>query len=137
MLLEQLSTYVRVKVLFFASCKVEVYELESCVRGHHVYGRVWRATVDEQSECKPEPRNQDLYAVAVLKNDAVVGHVPRKISAACTMFIRKRGTINCVVKGRRRYSSDLPQGGLEIPCVYRMARQFQTGVKNRDRWSVN
>ena len=27
---------------------MEVYELESCVRGHHVYGRVWRATVDEQ-----------------------------------------------------------------------------------------
>ena len=27
---------------------MEVYELESCVRGHHVYGRVWRAIVDEQ-----------------------------------------------------------------------------------------
>ena len=27
---------------------MEVYELESCVRGHHVYGHVWRATVDEQ-----------------------------------------------------------------------------------------
>ena len=27
---------------------MEVYELESCVRGHHVYERVWRATVDEQ-----------------------------------------------------------------------------------------
>ena len=27
---------------------MEVYELESCVRGHHIYGRVWRATVDEQ-----------------------------------------------------------------------------------------
>ena len=27
---------------------MEAYELESCVRGHHVYGRVWRATVDEQ-----------------------------------------------------------------------------------------
>ena len=102
------------------------------MRGHHVYGRVWRATVDEQLECKPEPRNQDLYAVAVFKNDVVVGHVPRKISAACTLFIRKRGTINCVVKGRRRYSSDLPQGGLEISCVYRMARQFQTGVKNKE-----
>ena len=81
MSLEQLSTYVRVKVSFFASCKVEVYELESCVRGHHVYGRVWRATVDKQLEFKPEPRNQeDPYAVAMLKNDVVVGHVPRKIS---------------------------------------------------------
>ena len=31
---------------------MEVYELESCVRGHHVYRRIWRATVDEQLECK-------------------------------------------------------------------------------------
>ena len=27
---------------------MEMCELESCVRGLHVYGRVWRATVDEQ-----------------------------------------------------------------------------------------
>ena len=27
---------------------MEVYDLESNVRCHHVYGRVWRATVDEQ-----------------------------------------------------------------------------------------
>ena len=26
------------------------------------------------------------------------------------------GTICCLVTGRRRFSSDLPQGGLEIPC---------------------
>ena len=25
--------------------------------------------------------------------------------------------IQCRVAGRRRYSADLPQGGLEIPCV--------------------
>ena len=97
---------------------MEVYELESCVRGHHVYKRVWRATVDKQLECEPEARNKDLYAVAVMKNDEVVGHVPRKISAACTLFIKKRGIIDCIVTGRRCYSSDLPQGGLEVPCVY-------------------
>ena len=28
----------------------------------------------------------------------------------------KNGTIDCVVIGGRRYSSDLPQGGLEMPC---------------------
>ena len=25
--------------------------------------------------------------------------------------------VQCRVAGRRRYSDDLPQGGLEIPCV--------------------
>ena len=30
--------------------------------------------------------------------------------------LRRGGTIDCVVTGGRRHSSDLPQGGLEIPC---------------------
>ena len=47
---------------------------------------------------------------------SIVGHVPRKFSI-CSIFIRKGGTISCQVSGGRRYSADLPQGGLEIPCV--------------------
>ena len=33
----------------------------------------------------------------------------------CHCFV-ENGTIDCVAIGRRRYSSDLPQGGLEISC---------------------
>ena len=43
-----------------------------------------------------------------------VGHIPRKISAICSIFIRRGGSIVCLVD---TYSSDLPQGGLEIPCI--------------------
>ena len=50
------------------------------------------------------------------KSEEVVGHVPRKISFLCTAFIRRGGTIYCTVQGSRRYSSDLAQGGMEIPC---------------------
>lgn len=46
-----------------------------------------------------------------------VGHVPRKISAICSTFIWRGGTVTCCVTANRRHSSDLPQGGLEIPCV--------------------
>ena len=46
-----------------------VYELESFVRGPHVYGRIWSATVDEQLECKPERGNKkDPYAFAGKKS---------------------------------------------------------------------
>ena len=31
-------------------------------------------------------------------------------------FIRRGGSITCTVNGSRRYSADLPQGGLELPC---------------------
>ena len=49
--------------------------------------------------------------------EKTVGHVPRKISAICLLFIHRGGTINSRVDGHRRYSADLPQGGLEIPCI--------------------
>ena len=38
------------------------------------------------------------------------------ISFDCAVFIRLGGIINCKVEGNQRYSSDLPQGGMEIPC---------------------
>ena len=48
-----------------------------------------------------------------------VGHVrPKKdFCHICSIFIRRGGSIVCVVNGSRRYSSDLPQGGLKIPCI--------------------
>ena len=47
----------------------------------------------------------------------VVGHVPCFISPICSVFLRRGGTINCRVTGTRKYSSDLSQGELEIPCL--------------------
>ena len=35
----------------------------------------------------------------------------------CSLFLRKGGTISCKITGSRRYSSDLIQGGLEVPCI--------------------
>ena len=35
----------------------------------------------------------------------------RSIRCGC-----KKGTIQCTVTGRRKYSADLAQGGLEVPC---------------------
>ena len=43
-------------------------------------------------------------------------HVPRKISAICSLFLHRNGTIHCKVTGSRRYSRDIAQGRLEIPC---------------------
>ena len=54
--------------------------------------------------------------MAVMKNEVVIGHLPRKISKLCSIFLREGGSIYCTVTGRRRHSVDLPQGGLEVPC---------------------
>lgn len=96
---------------------MEETELPSCIRRHHIYKSTWTPTIGEQLECKRECTNAyDRYAVAVVKNQEIVGHLPRKISKICSLFLRRGGNILCTVSGRRRHSTDLQQGGLEVPC---------------------
>ena len=95
------------------------FQLTSCVRGYHVYKAVWSPSVGEEFQCEREEGNsEDPYAVAIKHSGEVVGHVPRLMSAACSLFLRRLGTITCRIIGSRRYSADLPQGGLELPCCY-------------------
>ena len=101
---------------------MESYESEQVVRGHHVYKSVWTPFIGEELICHQESGNRsDPFAVAVLKPAAsdssmVVGHVPRKISAACSVFLELGGIIHCTITGPRQYSTDLRQGGLDVPC---------------------
>jgi len=68
--------------------------------------------------CTREVGNpHDPSSVAVNRGTVVVGHVPRMLSTVCSIFICREGTISCRVNGSWRYSSDLPQGGLEVPCI--------------------
>ena len=43
--------------------------------------------------------------------------MPRNISTLCHLFLSRGGIITCTVSGLRKYSDDLPQGGLEVPCL--------------------
>ena len=100
-----------------ASPSNSVARFSSCVRGYHVYQSIWMPSTGEILDCQREVGNAvDRYAIKVLKNDEIVGHLPKKISMLCSLFIRRGGLIKCEVTGSRRYSQDLVQGGLEIPC---------------------
>lgn len=104
--------------------------VDSCIRGHHVFKNIWTPTMDEQLSCKREIGNdKDRYAVAVLRDSTTVGHVPRKISAACALFLQRGGSIHCVVTGERCYSRDLPQGGVEVPCLLKFKGQSNDVLK--------
>ena len=72
--------------------------VESCVRGFHVYQGIWIPTAGERLPCETEDSNaSDPYAVAVKKDVQVIGHVPRKISAVCSLFIQTQGTLTCII----------------------------------------
>ena len=94
------------------------FEVEAMVRGYHVYKEIWDASIGEELLCAREPTNPcDPFAIAVVKSNQTVGHVPLKISSVCSLFLRHGGTIMCKITGRRQHSKDLAQGGLEIPCT--------------------
>ena len=51
-------------------------EMETCVRGFHVYKAILEAAVGEELECGRVRGNRvDRYAMAVVKDETVVRHV--------------------------------------------------------------
>ena len=93
--------------------------MDSCIRGHHISQEFWNPSIDQQLLCEKEEGNlHDPYAVAVLGVDkTILGHVPRRVSARCFLFLQQNGRITCKVSGPRQFSADLPKGGLEVPCT--------------------
>ena len=50
-------------------------EIDSYVKGYHVYKNIWRPTMNEELEAEMEPENViDKYAVCVKKNTSIVRH---------------------------------------------------------------
>ena len=49
-----------------------------------------------------------------------VEHIPRRILAACLLFLHRGGVIDCIITASRHFSADLLQGGLEVPCTLKL-----------------
>ena len=94
-------------------------EWPSYIRGHHAYCMLWTPAVGEMLRLKREPENLfDCHAVAVIKNDLLVGHMPRSICRVVYYFLAKDGhSAVCEVTGNRVNRG--VQLGLEVPCTYR------------------
>lgn len=98
--------------------ELEEATISSCVRGYHVYKDIWSSSPGQKFTCNREfGYARDRYAVAVVRNAETIGHIPKRISQVCSIFIRQGGSICCTITGNRKYSSDLPKGGLEVPCT--------------------
>ena len=109
---------------------MEVCKRNSCVHGYHIYKNVWDAVIGEELQCERELDNESYrYAVAVKKDGTIIGHLPQAISWTCSLFLRRGNSITCHVAGHRRYSANLPQGGLEVPCTLRFEGELKKVAK--------
>ena len=103
-------TYVHVSVKNHTNVrwKMTSFYVEVMVRGYHVYQVIWTAVVGKEFPCKREAGNTfDPFAVAVMRGTIVIGHVPRRISSICSLFLQNEGSITCQVTGHRQFSKDL------------------------------
>ena len=68
-----------------------VAEFDSYIQGYHAYRDIWSpAVVGEILLLKREPDNLvDASAVAVWKEDKIVGHVPYNIASVISQFLRR------------------------------------------------
>ena len=84
------------------------------VEGHHIHKKSWIPVIGEVLPVEKGKGNQlDDYAVAVVKNGGIIGHVPRSISRVSCLFLKHGGVTTCQISGERKYGV-----GLEVPCVY-------------------
>ena len=59
-------------------------------RGYHAYKDIWAAVYSEELPCEREAGNRvDAFAVAVMKDGTVVGHIAKKISSVCCLYLRR------------------------------------------------
>ena len=89
------------------------------MRGHHEYHSVWTPRTGEILLLRRQRDNlHDPFAVGVMKESTLVGHVPLSNSKCISFFLSKVGCSGfCEVTGNRvNHGAGF---GLEVPCIYR------------------
>ena len=80
------------------------FAIESMIRGHHEHKCIRENPSDDEYVCERKIGNaHDTHAVAIRKDidgeTRILGHIPRKLSSHCSIFIRYGGMICCKVNG--------------------------------------
>ena len=106
--------------------------------GYNVYQVRWTAVIGEAPTCNRELGNaSDPFAVVVIKGSEIVGNVAQFYLYICNLLLHYGGSLSCCITENRWYSSDLPQGGLELPCSYKFTGFRELIEKLKDHLKMN
>ena len=83
--------------------KANSFSFNSYGRGYHAYMKIWNPVDGEVLVCTRETDNpHDNYAVSIIRNSYVVGHVPVGLSKTFSNFLSLPVyTMLCIVTGKR------------------------------------
>ena len=93
-----------------------IYSFKKWVTGYHVYQDIWTPEIGEKLSCKEDPENPyDEYAVSVILDTELVGHVPRTISKIITNFLSTDGKVELTILANPKRTR---RNGIIVPCLY-------------------
>ena len=80
--------------------------MKGIVYSHHVYKAMWSPYIGKELLVECEVDNiQDDFALIILKNGTIMGHVIQEISRVCWYFLRKvqnnGSEMTCILSGNR------------------------------------
>ena len=112
-----------IKALFVKDLEIRVFVFEfnvqCCIRWCHNYQTQWNTDIGVRltttRETKPGALAEDKYAIAVINNGNIVGHVPKFLMKLTIFFLKNGGKLHITVTWPRRCSVNLKQGRLELP----------------------
>ena len=101
---------------------MESFEIESFVKGYHAYRQAWTPIVSERLTAVQEPTNPvDKYAVCVLKNGNVVGHLEKgqtgRFAKMIFYFLHAEEQSSCLVVVRGKPVNLGIKEGMAVPCT--------------------
>ena len=76
-------------------------------------------TLDRRMLDRRIPTTQQIDTMLLYRKGIIVRHlITTKNIKTVLAFLTEGGTIDCMVTGVRRHSTDLPQGGLEVLLLF-------------------
>ena len=99
---------------------LDIAEIPSYVRGYHVYKVNWTPFTGEVLQLKRDSDHRaDKSAIAVMKNDTIVGHVPYNLASIYSQFLKQDFNKASVEITGERVNRGAGYG-LGVPCKYRL-----------------
>ncbi len=108
----------------------DAFQFSSWITGYYNYRHRWTPYIDEVLNCEhEEDNNYDEYAIAVMKDGMIVGHVPKTISKQFYNLLKSGGFVKTKVIGNPANTKKLR---IRIPCMYIVSGQesYIQDIKN-------
>ena len=68
------------------------------IQGYHMYKEIWEVSCGQVYPCLREVGYAfNPFAVSVMKDSDIIGHVSRKSLATCSLFLHNHGTVKCTI----------------------------------------